>query len=114
MAQMNEMMSKTAAFLRERFPTAGLTLQPQVQGRAWRIEADLDGATEAADALFAAAPDLMRLGAYFDRPYGRLPELVYTEPTATDAIRRLKKVFDPYNILNPGKLCFDEGGARRG
>ena len=39
-----------------------------------------------------------------DRPYGRLPELVYTEPTATDAIRRLKKVFDPYNILNPGKL----------
>ena len=103
-----------AAFLRERFPAAGLTLQPQVQGRAWRIEADLDGAAEAADALFAAAPELMRLGAYFDRPYGRLPELVYTEPTATDAIRRLKKVFDPYNILNPGKLCFDEGGARRG
>lgn len=102
-----------AEYLRERFPEAGLTLQPQVQGRAWRIEADLDGGAEAAEALFAAAPELMRLGAYFDRPYGRLPELVYTEPTATAYMRRLKKVFDPHNILNPGKLCFGEGGGLR-
>ena len=102
-----------AEHLRSRFPAAGLTLQPQVQGRAWRVEADLDGGAEAADALFAAAPELMRLGAYFDRPYGRLPELVYAEPTATEYMRRLKKVFDPHNILNPGKLCFAPGGERR-
>lgn len=102
-----------AAFLRERFPAAGLTLQPQVQGRAWRIEVDLDGGAEAAEALFAAAPALMALGAYFDRPYGRLPELVYTEPGSVDAIRRLKAVFDPAGILNPGKLCFPKGGEGR-
>ena len=102
-----------ADYLRQRFPAAGLTLQPQVQGRAWRMEADLDGAADAADALFAAAPELMGLGAYFDRPYGRLPELVYAEPKATEAIRRLKKVFDPYHILNPGKLCFGPGGECR-
>jgi FAD/FMN-containing dehydrogenase len=102
-----------AEHLCERFPAAGLTLQPQVQGRAWRVEADLDGGAEAAEALFAAAPELMRLGAYFDRPYGRLPELVYTDPTATAYMCRLKKVFDPQGILNPGKLCFGEGGGRR-
>ena len=102
-----------AEYLRERFPEAGLTLQPQVQGRAWRVEVDLDGGSEADDALFAAVPKLMETGAYFDRPYGRLPELVYTEPTATEAIRRLKKVFDPRGILNPGKLCFGPGGEER-
>ena len=108
--------SKTAAIaarLQTRFPEAGVTVQPQVQGRAHRIECDLfleDGG-EKADitaeaALFEAAKELMPMGAYFDRPYGRLPELVYSEPTSTDAIRRLKDIFDPDHILNPGKLCF--------
>ena len=69
--------------------------------------------TQAAEALFAAAPALMALGAYFDRPYGRLPELVYTEPGGVDAIRRLEAVFDPAGILNPGKLCFPKGGEDR-
>ena len=55
---------------------------------------------------FRLARELMPLGAYYDRPYGRLPELVYTEPVSLDAIRRLKKIFDPDGILNPGKLCF--------
>ena len=102
-----------AAFLRERFPEAGLTLQPQVQGRAWRFTVSLDGGAGAEAALFAAAPELMARGAYFDRPYGRLPELVYTEPRSVDAIRRLKAIFDPDGILNPGKLCFPKGGAGR-
>ena len=98
--------------LRERFPEAGITLAPQVQGRAFRVECNLFGADtglsrqEMDACLFEAAKDLLPLGAYFDRPYGRLPELVYTEPVSLDVIRRLKDVFDPDHILNPGKLCF--------
>jgi len=98
--------------MQERLPQAGLTLQPQVQGRAVRIEcnlrfADQPGAAKKwEDELFALAPELAAAGAYFDRPYGRLTELVYNEPLSLDAMRRIKKIFDPDNILNPGKLCF--------
>ena len=107
--------SKTTAIaeaIRARFPEAGILLQPQVQGRAFRVECDLfpgegeAAAAEAEEALFRLARELMPLGAYYDRPYGRLPELIYTEPVSLDAIRRLKKIFDPDGILNPGKLCF--------
>ena len=106
--------SKTTAIaeaIQARFPEAGILLQPQVQGRAFRVECILfPGEGEAAaaeeEALFRLARELMPLGAYYDRPYGRLPELVYTEPVSLDAVRRLKKIFDPDGILNPGKLCF--------
>ena len=106
--------SKTAAIaeaIRGRFPEAGILLQPQVQGRAFRVECDLylkeeEDPAEAEEALFLLARELTPLGAYYDRPYGRLPELVYREPVSLDAVRRLKKIFDPDGILNPGKLCF--------
>ena len=107
--------SKTAGILdiiQEVLPEAGLTVQPQVQGRAFRIEcnlrfADLPGEAERQEeALFALAQKLLPAGAYFDRPYGRLTELVYTEPVSVDAMKRLKTIFDPDGILNPGKLCF--------
>jgi FAD/FMN-containing dehydrogenase len=51
---------------------------------------------------------LLREGALFTRPYGeQLTRLVY-ERTAdyTMALRRVKKTFDPNNIMNPGNLCF--------
>ena len=107
--------SKTAGLLKlieESLPEAGLTVQPQVQGRAFRIEcdlrfADLPGETEKQEnVLFALAKRLAAAGAYFDRPYGRLIELVYREQLSVDAMRRIKKIFDPDGILNPGKLCF--------
>lgn len=107
--------SKTAALtaiLEKRLPEAGITVQPQVQGRAFRVECDLRFADEAGAAdkwencLFDAAKELAAAGAYFDRPYGRLTELVYDDRISVNAMRRLKTIFDPDNILNPGKLCF--------
>ena len=106
--------SKTAAIaehIARKLPYAGLTVQPQVQGRAFRIECNLrfenpaDGEKQEA-ILFELACELAKIGAYFDRPYGRLSELVYNEPQALDAVKRIKKIFDPDGILNPGKLCF--------
>ena len=54
-----------------------------------------------------AAPVLLNEGALFTRPYGQLAELVYERAAGyTTALRRVKKIFDPNNIMNPGNLCF--------
>ncbi|MBR6951119.1 MAG: FAD-binding oxidoreductase [Oscillospiraceae bacterium] len=93
-------------------PDAGFIVSPQVQGRAFRIECGLyfepdpRQAEKAEETLFSLAGRLVPLGAYFDRPYGRLPELLYSDPLARGAMKRLKSIFDPDNVLNPGKLCF--------
>ena len=97
---------------RAEIPGAEIIVQPQVQGRAFRIEIGVYGdgsegyAKDTDDLFLNAAKKLMPLGAYFDRPYGRLPELVYPEPVSLEVIRKLKGIFDPDHILNPGKLCF--------
>ena len=81
-------------------------------GRAYRVECDLlleddPAALRETDALlFRAERKLLACGAVFERPYGRLPELVYTEPVATEAMRKLKRIFDPDDVLNPGRLCY--------
>ncbi len=98
--------------LARRFPEAGYTVLPQVLGRAFRVECDLFLENEPAvlekadERIFDAQKELLAAGAVFERPYGRLAELVYTEPRATEAMRKLKRIFDPDNILNPGKLCY--------
>ena len=54
-----------------------------------------------------AAIALMNEGALFTRPYGELAPMVYERATGyTMVLRRVKKVFDPKNIMNPGSLCF--------
>jgi hypothetical protein len=50
---------------------------------------------------------LLREGALFTRPYGDLVPLVFEKAAGyAMALKRLKKVFDPNNIMNPGTLCF--------
>ena len=86
----------------------GITVQPQVQGRAYRVECDLfsDAAHKAEALATAAETALLADGAFFDRPYSAaLSDLVNAaSPASTDTLRRLKNVFDPAHILNPGKL----------
>ena len=53
------------------------------------------------------AQGLINLGALFTRPYGVLAELVYNRATSyTLALKKVKSIFDPNNILCPGNLCF--------
>ena len=51
--------------------------------------------------------ELLEMGALFTRPYGDLSDLVYERMGSyAAALTKVKRLFDPHNIMNPGKLCF--------
>jgi FAD/FMN-containing dehydrogenase len=92
----------------------GIYIQPIEHNRACRPEVsifyDPNDETEkkrAEETVLEAASEILKRGAVITRPYGDLAPIVY-ERAATYAhiLRRLKKVFDPNNIMNPSKLCF--------
>jgi FAD/FMN-containing dehydrogenase len=54
------------------------------------------------------------LGAFFSRPYEPWVNEAYARCDDTvDALRKVKAVFDPGDIMNRGKLCF-KGGVTSG
>ncbi len=92
----------------------GVYIQPIEHNRACRAELNFfyDPKNEIEKATIGAlyreaATQLLNEGAVFTRPYGDLAPIVY-ERAATYAshLKRLKKVFDPNHIMNPGNLCF--------
>jgi FAD/FMN-containing dehydrogenase len=92
----------------------GIYFQPIEHNRACQLEFtffyDQDDAAELAlvSGLYRdAAQSLMSEGAFFSRPYGELAPMVYERAAGyVAALKRVKKVFDPKNIMNPGNLCF--------
>ena len=53
---------------------------------------------------------LLKEGAFFSRPYGPFTDVVFdnSSPETLKALRSVKQIFDPKNILNRGTLCFKE------
>ncbi len=104
----------TANEYRYPVPDIGVYIQPVHQGVGCHCEfilpfsrgnpAELLGLQE----LFREASHrLFRQGAYFSRPYGIWADMVYNADAATTtATRKVKQIFDPNNVMNPGKLCF--------
>jgi hypothetical protein len=92
----------------------GTYLQPMEHNRACHLEFnffyDPTNSTEierVRSVYREAAVALLDQGAFFTRPYGELAPLLYERAASyTMALRRVKKVFDPKNIMNPGNLCF--------
>jgi len=117
-------LDKTAAFIgampalaqSRRFPSEdiGVYIQPIVQGTSCHLEFDLlydptdSTQTERARSLVTeGAYDLANMGAFFSRPYGPWAKVAYSRAAETNILqRKVKKIFDPNNVLNPGRLCF--------
>lgn len=89
-------------------------VQPMVQGTSCHCEFNLfydpTHAKETAkirELYIKASEALMNAGAFFSRPYGTVVDMVYRrDAETTAALRKVKPIFDPNNIMNPGKLCF--------
>lgn len=98
------------------YPVAeiGAYVQPVERARSFSCIYDLYGAPVRSDDtaglrdLYLKASDAMiEAGAFFDRPYGMWADLMYRRNAGyTEYLRKLKKEWDPNNVLNPGKLCF--------
>jgi FAD/FMN-containing dehydrogenase len=92
----------------------GVYIQPVVQGTSCHCEFDLfhdpadQAAVDATRRLTAAAADeLEARGAFFSRPYEPWAEVAYRRSPDTAAMQqKIKQIFDPNGVLNPGKLCF--------
>ncbi len=105
------------------FPTQqlGMYMQPVVQGTSCHLEfnlyfdpTDLTGVKRLRRLEAAAVDRLEREGAFFARPYPGWAEAAYRGYPDTAAMqRKVKAIFDPNWVLNPGKLCFPPGSGRQ-
>ncbi|MCX5868629.1 MAG: FAD-binding oxidoreductase [Proteobacteria bacterium] len=107
---MSEVLEKTG------FPASdlGVYLQPIQQGRSCHLEFSLAFAPDdpaevsRARATFDRASEaLLKQGAFFSRPYGTWAEMIRNQDAeSVAALQKVKKIFDPNKVMNPGKLFF--------
>ncbi len=92
----------------------GIYIQPVVQGVSCHCEFNLffesknqreeDRIRTLSEAAFEA---LANRGAFFSRPYGPWADMAYRRDAVTTiSLRKIKDIYDPNKIMNPGKLCF--------
>jgi hypothetical protein len=101
---------------RHGYPTGdlGSYIQPIEHNRACQVEFNLfydptsrPDVERVRTLASEAAKTFFDQGALFTRPYGELAKMVYDRANGYAAtLKRVKKLFDPKNIMNPGNLCF--------
>jgi len=98
------------------YPTSeiGVYIQPVHQGASCHIEFSLPfnrtNTSEAArmqELYSAGSEEMLKRGAYYSRPYGIWAPMAFNRDAQTTfVLKKIKGIFDPNNIMNPGKLCF--------
>ena len=92
----------------------GAYIQPVVQGTGCHCEFNLfydhENSSEvnrAKELSASATKALIARGAFFSRPYGENARVILNRDAASVAVlNKIKKMFDPNNVMNPGKVCF--------
>jgi FAD/FMN-containing dehydrogenase len=107
---MNELAEKAG------YPTSdmGVYIQPVVQGTSCHCEFNLfynpENPSErkrVRELTTSATKALLAEGAFFSRPYGENAGMIINRDAASvAALTKIKRILDPNNIMNTGKLCF--------
>ncbi len=92
----------------------GVYLQPTIQGCNCHLEFSLNYnpedklATDAVRQLVKEGSEVLaKMGGFFSRPYGTWSRFAFDrEGMTVISQRKLKDIFDPKGIMNPGKLCY--------
>jgi hypothetical protein len=105
----------SALMYSHRYPieNMGVYIQPVVQGTSCHCEFNLYTDPARQNELDRTkwlvnegSRGLAKKGGFFSRPYGAWIDFAYSGAAETVTVqRKIKKIFDPKGILNPGKLC---------
>jgi len=109
-----KIMETVAGEMNYPFNDIGCYIQPIEHNRACQVQFSFfyddksEGSRKIVEGIFDEAFKRMHEnGGYFTRPYGNMAKELYDGAASyTVALKKVKNVFDPNNILNPGNLCF--------
>jgi hypothetical protein len=113
-AEFTAVITDVAAKNDYRLEDIGFYIQPLEYGRACHFECNLSYNPDSSEDVakmrrlyIESAEAALEKGAFFTRPYGPVADLVYDRAAGyTMALKKVKNLLDPKNIMAPGKLCF--------
>ncbi len=108
----------TATAQKHEYPVSnvGVYIQPVHQGVGCHCEfslpfdrSDPEETSRIQDLFTRASKELLKQGAFFSRPYGIWSDMAFErDPMTTKVLKKIKAIFDPNHVMNPGKLCFHQ------
>ena len=109
-----ETINATAEVMDYPVSDIGVYLQPRFQGVNCHCEFTLpydpnmeEEVSRIQKLFIQASESFVHQGAFFTRPYGIWADLAYQKDEhSASLLKKIKGIFDPNGVMNPGKLCF--------